>query len=531
MTGTLGGVLEGYLDLRVRIDPVEGTFVGRHEMDGALPSYDEGAVHAQAASLRSYTLALEEAETASLEDEIDRTAALHDARHLLLVLEREKPFTRDPSLHLAQALGGLHLLMLRSAQDPPRRAAALLQRLVALPDYLRVADEALTHPAQPMVALASSMLPGGIALVREGLDDPSVDLSSLDAAELSAARTAAVEALRGFEAALTRMADRADAPFAIGRDLFDRKLHTAHLIRDGADELLRYGSRLGEEALERLREASAAVAPGADWRDVATRLREDMPPADGALEAYADAVRAAREFTVSRALMHVTDAAVRVMPTPGFLRALVPFVAYQGPGAFDADQHGTLFVTLPQDGAAWRTTCRAELPSMVLHEAVPGHHQQVAIANGLERPIRRVLGTPAAREGWASYCETLMHEHGYLATPAERFFHAYHLLWRALRIVLDVSLHTKRMSVAEAATRLRDELGLEPVAAAAEVARCCARPTEASCYAVGRRDVLQLREDARRVRGAAFTLAGFHDELLRHGALPTPLARWGMGLA
>lgn len=531
MTGTLAGVLDGYLDLRVQIDPVEGTFVGRHDVDGVLPAYDEPSVHAQVAALRSYTLALEEASAESLDDEIDRTAALHDARHLLLVLEREKPFTRDPSVHLAQVLGGLHLLMVRNAQDPPRRAAALLARLCALPDFLRTAEAVLVNPAQPMVALAASMLPGGIALVREGLDDPDVDLSSLDPAELGDARAAAVDALLAFEAVLARLADQAEASFAIGRDLFDRKLHTAHLIRDGADELLRYGTRLRAEALAAVEETAAEVQPGADWRDVATRLRAEMPPAGAALDAYERAVDDARRFTASHGLMRVTTTAVRVVPTPVFLRALVPFVAYQGPGAFDRDQDGTLFVTLPDDGASWRTTCVAELPSMALHEAVPGHHQQIVTANGLERTVRRVLGTPAAREGWALYCETLMAEHGFLASAAERFFHAYHLLWRALRIVLDVSLHTKRMSTAAAAAMLQDGLGLEQGAAAAEVARCCARPTEPLCYAVGRRDVLQLRDDARRARGGAFTLAAFHDELLQYGALPTALARWGMGLA
>lgn len=531
MTETLAGVLDGYLDLRARIDPVEGTFAGRHEVDGVLPAYDDASVHAQAAALRSYTLALEEAGADSLDDEIDRTAALHDARHLLLVLEREKPFTRDPSMHLSQALGALHLLLVRNAQDPPRRATALLARLAALPAYLRTAEEVLVHPAQPMVALAASMLPGGVALVREGLDDPAVDLSALDAAELAAARGAAVDALLGFEAVLARLADRADAPFAIGRDLFDRKLHTAHLIRDGADELLRYGTRLRDEALADVRDTAAEVDPGRDWRDVAARLREDMPPADAALDAYARAVDAARRFTASHGLMHVATTDVRVVPTPAFMRALVPFVAYQGPGALDRDQRGTLFVTLPEDGAPWRTTCVAELPSMVLHEAVPGHHQQIVTANGLERGVRRELGTPAAREGWALYCETLMAEHGFLASPAERFFHAYHLLWRALRVIIDVSLHTKRMTTAEAAAALHEGLGLDETAAAAEVARCCARPTEPLCYAVGRRDVVRLREDARRARGGAFGLAAFHDELLRYGALPTALARWGMGLA
>jgi uncharacterized protein (DUF885 family) len=86
------------------------------------------------------------------------------------------------------------------------------------------------------------------------------------------------------------------------------------------------------------------------------------------------------------------------------------------------------------------------------------------------------------------------------------------------------------MPVVEAARLLRDELGFTEASAAAEVARYCAYPTYQLCYAVGRRDILRLRDDARRARGSDFSLASFHDELLGYGGLPTALARWGMGL-
>ena len=100
----------------------------------------------------------------------------------------------------------------------------------------------------------------------------------------------------------------------------------------------------------------------------------------------------------------------------------------------------------------------AELPSTALHEGIPGHHLQISIGNTLPSVPRRVLSTPAAREGWALYCESLMAEMGFLDSAAERFFQAHNLLWRAIRVILDVSLHTKNMSMEDAASRLRDEL-------------------------------------------------------------------------
>lgn len=532
MSGSLADIIGGYLDLHWRIHPVDATHAGRRELDGEYGRWDAASVREHIAALRSYTSALEEAPAESLDEEIDRTAVLQDARHELLVLERERPFAFNPAFHLSHALEGLFLLMVRDERPAEHRAAALLSRLRALPELLRVAREVLTQPARPLVALAGAMLPGGVALVRDGLDDPALDLSSLEPLELAQARKEAVDALTEFGGALDEMAERAaEDSWAIGRDLFDRKLHTAHLIRESADELLRYGERLYAEAIAELERIAAEISPGTPWPELVAQLRADTPAPGTVLEEYAEALRAARDFTVEHALMRVPPAELRVVATPAFLRALVPIAAYQGPGAFDQRQLGTFFVTLPEPGQPWRAASRAELPSTVVHEGVPGHHEQIVVGNALPSVVRRVIGTPATREGWAVYSEALMAEVGFLHSPAERLLHARHRLWRALRVVLDVSLHTKGMSVGEAARRLRDEVGLEPAAAAAEAARYCAYPTYQLCYAVGCREIARLRDDARLASGDAFSLAAFHDELLSYGALPTALARWGMGLA
>ena len=242
-------------------------------------------------------------------------------------------------------------------------------------------------------------------------------------------------------------------------------------------------------------------------------------------------MEASRHFTISRDLMPVPDTTLDVVPTPDFLRPLIPLAAYQGPGAFDPVQRGLFMITLPENGDSWRSNCRAELPSTALHEGIPGHHLQMSIGNTLPSVPRRVLSTPAAREGWALYCESLMAEMGFLDSPAERFFQAHNLLWRAVRVILDISLHTKGMAMEEAAGRLRDELGFDAAIAEAAAKRYCAYPTYQLCYAVRRRDILTLRAELRKARAEEFTLAGFHEELLQYGALPTALARWGMGLA
>ncbi|MEP7065636.1 MAG: DUF885 domain-containing protein [Gemmatimonadota bacterium] len=531
MSAPLSAVMSGYIDLRWRLNPVEATFHGVTEFDGMFAAYDPASVGEQLAALVAYENAIEEADAETLADEIDRTAVLHSLRHDLLLLGKERQFVHDPSYHLMHAVNGFFLLLARRTGDSAERAASVLARLEALPAFLETATAVLTEPDAVFVGMGLSIVPGAIALIQDGLDDPALELAMLDEVALERARREAVEALESFDDVLREMRERAGNHFAIGRELFDRKLHTAHMIAENADELLRFGERLRAGAIAELEQIAKEIEPGTPWKEIVARLRTDIPEPGTALEEYREALDAARHFTISRDLMPVPDTALEVVPTPDFLRPLIPLAAYQGPGAFDAVQRGIFLVTLPENGESWRSHCRAELPSTALHEGIPGHHLQISIGNTLASVPRRVLSTPAAREGWALYCESLMAEMGFLDSAAERFFQAHHLLWRAIRVILDVSLHTKNMSMEEAAARLRDELGFEPHVAEAEAKRYCAYPTYQLCYAVGRRDILALREDVRKARMDAFSLSSFHEELLQYGALPTALARWGMGLA
>ncbi len=526
----LHDIIAGYLDLQFQMDPVSATHAGRHELDGRFGRWDRESVREYAAALRSYTGSLEEVEVDGVEDEIDRTAVLHAARHDLLVLERERPFATNPAFHLGHALNGIFLLVARDGEGPDQRARALLSRLEEIPRLLESAADVLTEPRRVHIETARATLPAALLLVRDGLNEAFLWNGTIDPEVVSAARGKAVAALVAFGDALALMEEGASDRHGIGRELFDAKLRTAHMIRAGADELVRYAERLRDEVRARMAGIADELRPGTDPRELIALLRTDMPSREEALEEYTRAMREAREFTIERDLMTVPPEEPEVVPTPGYLKPLTPFAAYFGPGAFEREQQGSFFVTLAGEGEAWRTFARAEIVSLAVHEGVPGHHQQIVTANRLDRMARRVVATPAAQEGWALYCEELAVEEGLLSSPAERLFQAHFLLWRALRIILDVSLHTRGMSVEEAAAILRDELGFDEPAALSEARRYCAYPTYQLCYAVGRHDILALRDDARAAWGSEFTLRRFHDSLLGYGAYPTALARWGMGL-
>ncbi|PYO75983.1 MAG: DUF885 domain-containing protein, partial [Gemmatimonadetes bacterium] len=237
-------------------------------------------------------------------------------------------------------------------------------------------------------------------------------------------------------------------------------------------------------------------------------------------------------------LAPIPEAPLDVVPTPAFMRPVIPFAAYDSPGAYSKDRTGWFYVTLPDPslpaGAQERILrdhCRYELAATALHEGYPGHHLHLVHAQQQPSDTRKNVWTPLTVEGWALYCEDMMGEEGFYRSEEEQFFQRIHLLWRAVRVLLDVGLHTRGMTFAQAVDYLVTHLGVDRANAEAEVRRYCAEPAQPLCYAVGRRDILALRSDFRATRGSSFTLRGFHDAILRYGGLPVTLMRWGLGLA
>jgi uncharacterized protein (DUF885 family) len=356
--------------------------------------------------------------------------------------------------------------------------------------------------------------------------------------DLRAAAGAALEGLKRFGTALRDEIEPDADPhaFAIGEEQFARRLHFEHAVEAGAPELWRYGLRLQEETTAKLSALAAELGPR-PWRELVDALRDDVPGPDELLRVYRQELDRARDFVVERDLALVPSTPVDVVATPSFLAALVPFAAYEPPPIYLPAQRGRFYVTrpdpsLPPEAAAQvrRGHCSHGIPAMVVHEAYPGHHLQLVTAQELGSEVRRHLWTPVMVEGWALYCEQLMDETGYYCTPEQRVFQLVNLLWRAIRIVLDVGLHTRGMTTREAVDYMVEHLPIERRSAEAEVRRYCAWPTYQLCYAVGRRELLRLRDDFREAAGDAFEPRRFHDALMRYGGLPVSLARWGMGL-
>lgn len=203
---------------------------------------------------------------------------------------------------------------------------------------------------------------------------------------------------------------------------------------------------------------------------------------------------------------------------PKAIEAGAPGGYYQPP-ALDGSRPGAYYINL-RDTSEWP---KWTLPTLTYHEAVPGHHFQIALQQ--EKPdtplLMKVMGFSAYSEGWGLYAEQLADEIGaYQNDPFGQIGYLQSLMFRAARLVVDSGLHHKRWSREQGIRYMVDTLGDQETSIATEVERYCVWPGQASSYKVGHTTWVRLREDAKRRLGSRFDIKGFHDTGLNLGGVP-----------
>ncbi|MEQ8743942.1 DUF885 domain-containing protein [Parasphingorhabdus sp.] len=163
-----------------------------------------------------------------------------------------------------------------------------------------------------------------------------------------------------------------------------------------------------------------------------------------------------------------------------------------------------------------------EIPALSVHEAVPGHHQQIALQQELDMPDFRKYGAffTAFVEGWGLYSERLGIEMDLYDTPAKNMGRLSYEMWRACRLVVDTGIHSKGWSKQRAIDFMTDNTALSEANIEAEVNRYISWPAQALAYKMGELKIRELRSKATRELGDKFDLRAFHDVVLGQGAVP-----------
>ncbi len=240
---------------------------------------------------------------------------------------------------------------------------------------------------------------------------------------------------------------------------------------------------------------------------------------DDLLRSYRDIAKRVDQH-VARLFRTMPRLPFAVVPAPAESASTAPMAFYL-PGSLEQGRAGQFFANTSH----LETRVSWNMESVCIHEAVPGHHFQIALAQELdELPSFRANGLFTAYiEGWGLYCESLGRELGLYTDPYQHFGALDAEMLRSIRLVLDTGLHSFGWDRQRAIAYFREHSVTPEQEVVVEVDRYLTLPGQALAYKVGERRIAALRDAASAAAGAAFDVRDFHDEVLRHGALPLDL--------
>lgn len=535
---------EFYADARASIEevmrdnPVTATFLGDHRWDHKLGDYRTEAIADQRRRLGEWLTTFSGYDTTdwSVDGQIDCTIMIQVAKSFIRNFDRLRGLQRYPANGGDEALNGVYSLIIRDFAPLPERLRSILSRLRETPRVINESRALVIPQEVPKVwaetALESTrqgvgLFAGFVPMLADAAPEIKDDL-------LAAARTAAAALNEHADWIEQQVLPEAAGAFAVGKELFDEMLREDHMVDYDADQLRDTGWKLYEDTERQMQELAAKMDPSKTVKALLDEAKRNHPTAAGLLDTYREWMAKARQFVVDHQLATIPSGeSIRIVETPAFMRPLIPYAAYNMPGFFEKVQEGIFFVTPVEEGTnpeAAEKKLRGHpldhIPVTALHEAYPGHHLQLVVANTLPSQPRK-LGSFLSSlfvEGWAFYCEELMEQLGFIDRPIQKLSRLQAQLWRASRIIIDASLHTGQMTVDEAINFLVERAGLEPDDAKAEVRRYTQSPTQPQCYLMGKLQILDIVAEYKR-RYPDATMLQMHDDILHCGSLPPRLMR------
>jgi len=519
-------IADAYLDWHYAVHPASATRDGIHDYDGQLGRWTRDAIDSQLHSLQRYLGRFQALDASALDDE-----AFYDLEILKLQiagaaldLDRVRAWEKNPNFYRDIISSGLYSLATLGFDSPERRMALAAERLKHVAEVLAAGRENLKQPPRIYTEVAIDEFSGTHAFLKTSLVQAFASVKD-DAirARFNDALKPALEAIEKFvDWMRLDLLPASTGSFALGPEVFRLKVALDEGIDLPVDDLLNRGYDL-------MRSTQGQIKSVAGDRPVKSMLKETSRdhPAGDRLIAETQAMLDALKQWASEVTSVPADAQCRVQETPAFRRSL-SFASMETPGPFEKVARDAYYsITLPDP--SWATDRQEQhlsffnkysLPLISVHEAYPGHYTQFLQVQKVPSKVRRAFGCASFSEGWAHYCEQLYAD--LHPDPALRLHQLQLALVRICRYVAGIEMHAKAMTYEQAVELFVNEGYMERVAAEREARRGTADPTYL-VYTLGKHEILKLRDEYRSRRGG--TLKAFHDDLLRTGYPPIPIAR------
>ena len=341
-----------------------------------------------------------------------------------------------------------------------------------------------------------------------------------------------VEALSSFAQWIQSQEEHAQGEFAVGSEYFNTLLNEFYLVNMTTDELYEFGLEKVKLYEKKLHELATKLDSTLSWQEQLANLRKDHPSANNVIEAYRNEKEAVKKFVTEKDLVTIPkDESCIFAETPWYARASTPLGSMNTSRAFTPGLVSIFNITpIDQQAPLERQLQHLEennysfIKSIAFHEVIPGHHLQACLHKLQSNEFRKNFYNTVLIEGWGLYTEDLMVEEGYLQGVLQ-LMQLKNALWRAIRVVIDVGLHTNKLTFEQAIELLQQKTGQQRHMAQGEVLRYTQGPTYPSSYMLGREQILNLRGECEHLWGGEYSKKRFHDTLLSYGSLPVSLIR------
>ena len=530
------------IETSLAMDPEWATAAGDHRFDHKMTDRTLEAYQARRDHAAAYldSLATLDPERLTAANRIDLAILVNHLELTVFTHDELAPHRSDPRLYgIGSAINGLLARDFAPLRD---RLENVRSRLEQIPAVLTAAQANLQRPPRIHTETVIGQTRGEISLILDDLGmflDQEPDLRS----SFTGPRARAIAALDQHAQWLeNELLPRSDGEFRLGRELFERKLQLTLETDISIDEIQAAAAQDLENTLAAMLTIATPMyvndnpeGPNPDNVDpaqviahVLDSLADIHPNADNIVTKARTGLVTITDFVREHHLVTVPDDPVEIIVMPEYQRGFA--IAYcDAPGPL-ADNEKTFYSIAPPP-ESWSAESKESyfreyndfmLQNLTIHEAMPGHYLQLAHANAFhgDTLVRALFGSGVFIEGWATYAEQIMAEHGYGApsVPMQQLKMRLRLIINAM---IDYRLHCEGLTEAEAMDLMTRRGFQEEGEAAGKWRRAVMSSCQLSTYYVGNLEMNRLRDLAQQQHGDQFKLGKFHDELLSFGS-PAP---------
>jgi uncharacterized protein (DUF885 family) len=528
---------EEYWSKWLRTNPSIATGVGVHDYDGRLEDYSLAAIRARDAELERLFERLQYLDGLTAEEAIDAEILRSAIRAEMVELREVQSWKSNPMMYVGSPGGAIDALMKRNFAPKRKRLDAVISRLGEVPKVIAAMKQNVSNPPKEFTDLAIRMASGSVGFYKETVANWAKDAAAGDAAALARfaiANDGAVAAMTDAAAWLqSDLLPRSNGRYAIGAERFARKLRYEEMVDTPLDRLLAIGEANLEKDYKAFVETARRIDPSKSPAEVMAAISNDHPTEADLIPATRRTLGSIRQFLVDRKIIDLpSEGFPLVEETPPYARS-GSFASMDSPGAYESNATEAFYYVTPPE-KDWDAKHKEEhlrlynkpvMDVITIHEVFPGHFTQFIFANQFPTKTRKLYSASSNAEGWAHYAEQMMLEEGYgNGDPRMQLAQLSEALLRDCRYVVGIKLHTQGMTVEQGAKVFVEKGFQEPANAYEESRRGAYNPTYLY-YTLGKLQVYKLRQDYKQQKGQAFSLARFHSDFVRQGAIPIKLIR------